>query len=315
MLGLGIAGCQSLPKVNFPPNSPVTNLTPNLANPASLRRIEEEIYQQTNRYRLSRQLPALKLNAAISEQARIHSESMAAGSTTFSHQGFQQRVRYLSLSIPIQQAAENVAVSQGNSDPATVSVQGWIKSPGHRKNLEGDFNLMGIGVAQNAKGEYYFTQIFVKKPAPVTSPPRSPGVASSSIIDSPLLVTLEQEAYRQVNQYRISRSLKPLEFNAQISQIARIHSQNMAGKKAPFSHDGFKQRVQQMQVAIPLRKAGENLAFIKGYPDPVAIAVQGWIDSPGHRHNMEGDFNVTGMGVAKNAAGEYYFTQLFVLKR
>jgi uncharacterized protein YkwD len=30
---------------------------------------------------------------------------------------------------------------------------------------------------------------------------------------------------------------------------------------------------------------------------------------------MEGNFNVTGIGVAKNDKGEYYFTQLFILER
>jgi uncharacterized protein YkwD len=28
----------------------------------------------------------------------------------------------------------------------------------------GRYNLTGIGVAQSAQGEYYFTQIFVRKP-------------------------------------------------------------------------------------------------------------------------------------------------------
>jgi uncharacterized protein YkwD len=60
---------------------------------------------------------------------------------------------------------------------------------------------------------------------------------------------------------------------------------------------------------------GENLAFMKGYPDPVSVAVKGWINSPGHQKNMVGDYNLTGIGIAKNNAGEYYFTQLFVKKR
>jgi uncharacterized protein YkwD len=29
---------------------------------------------------------------------------------------------------------------------------------------------------------------------------------------------------------------------------------------------------------------------------------------------MEGNYNLTGIGVAKNAEGEYYFTQLFILE-
>jgi uncharacterized protein YkwD len=54
-----------------------------------------------------------------------------------------------------------VAFNQGHRDPAAVAVQGWLESPGHRENIEGPYELTGVGVASNAKGEVYFTQIFV----------------------------------------------------------------------------------------------------------------------------------------------------------
>jgi uncharacterized protein YkwD len=39
------------------------------------------------------------------------------------------------------------------------AVDGWIKSDGHRKNMEGQFLILtGTGL-RNAKGEYYFTQL------------------------------------------------------------------------------------------------------------------------------------------------------------
>jgi uncharacterized protein YkwD len=39
-------------------------------------------------------------------------------------------------------------------------VNGWLKSPGHKKNIEGNFVLTGIGYARSKKGDIYFTQIF-----------------------------------------------------------------------------------------------------------------------------------------------------------
>jgi uncharacterized protein YkwD len=36
-----------------------------------------------------------------------------------------------------------------------------VAPPGHRKNIEGPYEVTGIGVARNAQGEVYFTQIFV----------------------------------------------------------------------------------------------------------------------------------------------------------
>ncbi len=60
----------------------------------------------------------------------------------------------------ISGAAENVAY--GNMTAAKV-VDGWLHSPGHKKNIEGNYNLTGIGTVQREDGVIYFTQIFIKK--------------------------------------------------------------------------------------------------------------------------------------------------------
>lgn len=128
----------------------------------SLSTIEKSAFDQLNKYRASKGLPALTWNATIAEQSRIHSQNMASGKVPFSHDGFQQRVTAIAKTVTYRGAAENVAYNQGFSDPATKAVQGWLKSTGHRTNIEGNYNLSGIGVAKNAKGEYYFTQIFIR---------------------------------------------------------------------------------------------------------------------------------------------------------
>ncbi|MEG4817414.1 CAP domain-containing protein [Microcoleus sp. K5-D4] len=145
---------------------------------------------------------------------------------------------------------------------------------------------------------------------PTRSLPQTPmntNVASSAITD------LEKAVNQQINQYRASKKLPPLTIDPRITQIARIHSENMANGKVRFSHDGFEGRAKA--ITIPYKSVAENLAYNFGYNDPVRNAVEGWIKSDGHRKNMEGQFNVTGIGVAKNAKGEYYFTQLFVRSR
>ncbi len=129
------------------------------AAPTSL---EQSVLQQINQYRASRKLAPLKLDARISAQAAAHSQAMATGKVPFSHNGFDQRVQAIARSLPYSSAAENVAYNQGYADPATQAVQGWLKSPGHLKNIQGQFNLTGISVVRNAKGEYYFTQIFIR---------------------------------------------------------------------------------------------------------------------------------------------------------
>jgi uncharacterized protein YkwD len=130
---------------------------------AASQGLEQTVLTQINQYRASRGLPALTLDPRISTQALRHSQAMANGQVRFSHDGFDSRVDAIARTIPYRAVAENVAYNQGYNDPAQRAVQGWLKSPGHRKNIEGQFDLTGIGIARNAKGEYYFTQIFIKR--------------------------------------------------------------------------------------------------------------------------------------------------------
>ncbi len=122
--------------------------------------LEKSIFARINQYRVSKGLSKLTLDSKISKQARTHSQNMASGKISFSHHGFEKRVK--SIPIRFQSAAENLAFNQGYPDPAAEAVSGWIKSPGHLTNLKGRYNLTGIGVAANNEGEVYLTQIFLR---------------------------------------------------------------------------------------------------------------------------------------------------------
>ncbi|MEW6492862.1 MAG: CAP domain-containing protein [Cyanobacteriota bacterium] len=132
------------------------------SNSSEFAALEQSVYQQVNQYRKSHNLPPLKWDAQITQQARNHSQAMASGKVPFSHNGFDGRVKSIGKSVAYRAAAENVAYNQGYSDPGKQAVQGWLKSPGHLENIEGNFDLTGVGVTKNAKGEYYLTQIFIK---------------------------------------------------------------------------------------------------------------------------------------------------------
>jgi uncharacterized protein YkwD len=127
---------------------------------------------------------------------------------------------------------------------------------------------------------------------------------------------MEIRAAEAINEHRAEHGLAPLELDAEVSAIAREHSAHMADGSVPFSHDGFDARA---DAVIDLRpetlSVGENVAVNEGFEDPVATAVQGWLDSEPHHENIDGDFNLTGMGIVEleSNPGETYFTQLFVL--
>ncbi len=122
--------------------------------------LEKSVFDKVNRYRVSHGLPKLSIDTSITRQARIHSQNMANGKVPFSHHGFRQRVTI--LPIIYKSAGENVAFNQGYNDPASQAVIGWLNSPGHLKNIQGKYNLTGIGVAANQQGEVYLTQIFLR---------------------------------------------------------------------------------------------------------------------------------------------------------
>ena len=143
-------------------DNPQTNSPQTRAAAASTSAMEQAVLQQINEYRRQKGLSVLTLNATISRQARIHSQDMAS-SRVLSHDGFNARIQTIAKSIAYRSAAENVAFNMGFANPDRQAVEGWLKSTGHRRNIEGNFGLTGIGVAKNAQGEYYFTQIFIRQ--------------------------------------------------------------------------------------------------------------------------------------------------------
>jgi uncharacterized protein YkwD len=105
-------------------------------------------------------------------------------------------------------------------------------------------------------------------------------------------------------------NLPALSWNQKLHDIATGHCVNMAEGRCPVGHDGFNLRHQQ--VTFYVRSFAENVAYNFGHPDPVQTAVTGWINSPGHRKNLLGNFNICGIAVYCYY-GKFYFTQLFAL--
>jgi uncharacterized protein YkwD len=123
----------------------------------------------------------------------------------------------------------------------------------------------------------------------------------------------EQKVFRLVNDHRLGSGLSRLEWNDAIAGQGRSHSRDMASGAVPFGHDGFDQRLANIRALVSLSLAGENLALISEYPNPAEMALQKWLSSQNHLENIEGDFNLTGVGVAKKGDNTYYITQIFIL--
>lgn len=124
---------------------------------------------------------------------------------------------------------------------------------------------------------------------------------------------LEHNVFDLINQHRAERHLKPLVWNDDIAKSAFKHSKEMAKGKVPFGHTGFDERVDGLMRDIPgSNAAAENVAYGAQTPEQV---VEMWLNSPGHRKNIEGNFNMSGIGIDESKDGTLYFTQIFIHKK
>ncbi|HVS98028.1 MAG TPA: CAP domain-containing protein [Puia sp.] len=121
--------------------------------------------------------------------------------------------------------------------------------------------------------------------------------------------SMSADILRYVNDHRRSMGLHPLEANSFISSVALGHSRDMLTGRSPFGHDGFRDRIDRIRKRLGhLHTVAENVA---SGPMTAREVVDGWLHSPGHRRNIEGDFRLTGIGVASARNGRIYFTQIF----
>lgn len=115
------------------------------------------------------------------------------------------------------------------------------------------------------------------------------------------------------NQNRREAGLEPLRANPVLAKAARLHARNMAAQGF-FDHTDPQGRDPSDRVAIfagptGFTLVGENIAA--GYPS-VAVACEGWMDSPGHRTNILGrEYTHVGGGFARGGPYGRYYVQVF----
>lgn len=123
-------------------------------------------------------------------------------------------------------------------------------------------------------------------------------------------ISIEEEVVRLVNIEREKAGLAPLSYSSELSNVARMKSQDMADNNY-FSHtsptygDPF---TMMRNFGIQYGYAGENIA--KGYRSAESV-MDGWMNSSGHRANiLNANFTTIGVGYVE-ANGTTYWTQMF----
>ena len=120
---------------------------------------EQEVFDLVNAIRAENDLPAYEYDEKLADVARAHSQDMI-DREFFDHtnpDGDQPWDRMSAAGIRWYAAAENIAA--GQRTPEEV-VDAWMNSPGHRANILGDCEYLGVGVALGGSFGYYWTQCF-----------------------------------------------------------------------------------------------------------------------------------------------------------
>jgi len=130
---------------------------------------ETEFLSKINATRASHGLGALQLDDGLRSYARSHTEDMAAAGDI-----------YHSSEAELKAAAGDdwtgIAENVGKGQSPTSLHNAFMASPGHKRNILGDYNHVGIGTDTRG-GSLYVTVVFVGRP---DSTPDSPPDASAT---------------------------------------------------------------------------------------------------------------------------------------
>ncbi|KAG1689223.1 hypothetical protein DVH05_002716 [Phytophthora capsici] len=115
-----------------------------------------------------------------------------------------------------------------------------------------------------------------------------------------------------VNAQRAAQGLRPLCLNTKLMAASKGHSVDMASNNY-MSHtgsDGSKMSQRVTAAGYKWTRVGENVAA--GQVN-VAAVMKAWMNSPGHRANILGDYTMLGTAYAYNSGSTYrhYWTQNF----
>ena len=136
-------------------------------------------------------------------------------------------------------------------------------------------------------------------------------VIADKIIETYSYNDTETQLVGLINDYRVSQGLNPLEVINHISYKSEEHNEYMIENNV-VNHDYFQARSNNIINVLGAEKVGENIAY--NYVTPQS-ALSAWLNSPGHKANLEGDYTHFGISVTVNPeTGRKYYTNIFMKK-
>lgn len=150
---LGFTSCSTDSAADDKINSIEVPVTP------QAKQIEIEIMELINNHRITVGLNPLQDHDMVKAVAYTHTDYMIAVDNV-SHDNFFERKQSLQVNANANIVSENVAY--GFSSAESV-VNAWLNSPSHKDNIEGNYTDFDVSAEQNNEGQWYFTNIFIKR--------------------------------------------------------------------------------------------------------------------------------------------------------
>jgi uncharacterized protein YkwD len=261
------------------------------------RTVADRVFLRLDEGRREAGAPGWERRAELDRLATTAAEEVAAaGGRGLSHSiedlldgaGVRRVIRVVPL----------VQSMRGYGNPAETAFEQWRGYPTAWNDLvDPELHAIGVGEAYAADGTLVLVAVLVED-VPDVDP-----------------AALELELENAVNDYRVRYRLEPLEHSDALAAVARDHSRDMAAR-GYFEHDSPEGEVVADRVraaGVSYKKVGENLARIEDSRSPAWEAIEGWMTSRSHRANLvEPDFVRGGVGVAVDADGVIYFTQVYL---
>ncbi len=133
-------------------------------------------------------------------------------------------------------------------------------------------------------------------------------IDSSVLKAAPEAKMIEIEILELINNYRVGMDLAPLNNLNIIKSVAFTHTDYMVSVNQ-VNHDNFFQRKSSLVKNASAKEVTENVAYAYSSAESV---VNAWLNSPGHKANIEGDFTDFDISAEKNSDGKWYFTNIFI---
>ncbi len=141
-----------------------------------------------------------------------------------------------------------------------------------------------------------------------TDLPEENALKTADLVDYVTYSQIEMEILDAVNVHRQGLGLSTLKRVDGITFQAHDHNKYMI-ENNQISHDNFSTRYVNLVNEIGAKAVSENVGF--GYRSADAV-VKAWLNSEGHRKNIEGSHTHFGISVSQDTKGNNYFTNIFV---